>query len=102
MAAMRHKLACVMTRAIFALTMPHARTDPPPQCRSRTRLRYAYTLEQNAEHKLPVLEKSDDVYADLVNRLLPAEQDVLNIRTFYEQMWLTEGRKIHYVRFALP
>jgi hypothetical protein len=37
-----------------------------------------------------------------VNRVSPAEQDVLNIRTFYEQMWLTEGRKIHYVRFALP
>jgi tRNA (guanine-N7-)-methyltransferase len=72
----------------------HLKTDSP--------LLYEYTLEQIAEHKLPVLEKSDDVYADLVNRVLPAEQDVLNIRTFYEQMWLTEGRKIHYVRFALP
>lgn len=72
----------------------HLKTDSP--------LLYDYTLEQIAAHKLPVLEQSDDVYADLVNRVSPAEQAVLNIRTYYEQMWLTEGRKIHYVRFAIP
>jgi hypothetical protein len=41
------------------------------------------------------------VYSDLVNRVSPCEQAVLNIRTYYERMWLTEGRKIHYVRFAI-
>ena len=71
----------------------HLKTDSP--------LLYHYTLEQIAAHKLPVLEQSDDVYADLVNRVSPEEQAVLNIRTYYEQMWLTEGRKIHYVRFAI-
>ncbi|MBL8000987.1 MAG: tRNA (guanosine(46)-N7)-methyltransferase TrmB [Flavobacteriales bacterium] len=72
----------------------HLKTDSP--------LLYEYTLEQVEAHKLPLLEKSDDVYADLVNRVSPAEQAVLNIRTYYERMWLTEGRKIHYVRFAIP
>ena len=72
----------------------HLKTDSP--------LLYDYTLEQIEAHKLPLLEKSDDVYADLVNRVSPEEQAVLNIRTYYERMWLTEGRKIHYVRFALP
>lgn len=71
----------------------HLKTDSP--------LLYDYTLEQIEAHKLPLLEKSDDVYADLVNRVSPAEQAVLNIRTYYERMWLTEGRKIHYVRFAI-
>lgn len=64
-------------------------------------LLYDYTLEQIEAHKLPLLEKSDDVYGELVPRLPPEEQAVLNIRTFYEQMWLDQGRKIHYVRFAL-
>ena len=71
----------------------HLKTDSP--------LLYEYTLEQIEAHKLPLLEKSNDVYADLVNRVSPAEQAVLNIRTYYERMWLTEGRKIHYVRFAI-
>ncbi len=29
------------------------------------------------------------------------EQAVLNIRTFYERMWLSEGKRIHYCRFAI-
>jgi hypothetical protein len=54
-----------------------------------------------AEHKLPIFEQSANVYADLVNRVTPEEQAVLNIRTYYEQMWLEEGRTIHYVRFGV-
>jgi tRNA (guanine-N7-)-methyltransferase len=64
-------------------------------------LLYEYTLEQIAEQKLPLLEKSADVYGELVPRLPPDEQAILNIRTFYERMWLGEGKKIHYVRFSL-
>ena len=52
-------------------------------------------------HGLPLLQKSEDVYGELVPGLPPAEQEVLNIRTFYERMWLGEGKKIHYVRFAI-
>lgn len=64
-------------------------------------LLHEYTLEQVAAHRLPLLEQSDDVYGELVPRLSPEDQAVLNIRTFYEQMWLGEGKKIHYVRFAI-
>lgn len=64
-------------------------------------LLFEYTLEQIKEQGLQLLEQSADVYQDLVPRLPPAEQEVLNIRTFYEQMWLAEGKKIHYVRFTL-
>lgn len=65
-------------------------------------LLYEYTLEQVEVQRLPLQEKSADVYGELVPRLSPEEQAVLNIRTFYEQMWLGEGRTIHYARFALP
>ncbi|MBK7946695.1 MAG: tRNA (guanosine(46)-N7)-methyltransferase TrmB [Flavobacteriales bacterium] len=71
----------------------HLKTDSP--------LLYEYTLEMIAEHKLKVHEQSAEVYADLVHRVSPEERAVLNIRTYYEQMWLTEGRTIHYVRFSL-
>lgn len=71
----------------------HLKTDSP--------LLYAYTLEQIAEHKLPIHEQSANVYSDLVQRVSPEEQAVLNIRTYYEQMWLAEGRTIHYVRFGM-
>jgi tRNA (guanine-N7-)-methyltransferase len=72
----------------------HLKTDSP--------LLYEYTLEVIAEHALVVHEQSADVYADLVLRVSPEEQAVLNIRTYYEQMWLKEGRTIHYVRFGFP
>jgi len=71
----------------------HLKTDSP--------LLYEYTLEQNAEHKLPIFEQSNEVYAELVPRVSPDEQAVLNIKTYYEQMWLEEGRTIHYVRFGM-
>jgi hypothetical protein len=29
-------------------------------------------------------------------------KDVLEIRTFYEQMWLKEGRKIKYIQARMP
>lgn len=63
-------------------------------------LLYEYTLEQIAEQKLPLQESSADVYGELVPRLSPDDQAVLNIRTYYETMWLAEGRKIHYCRFG--
>ncbi|MBL7985781.1 MAG: tRNA (guanosine(46)-N7)-methyltransferase TrmB [Flavobacteriales bacterium] len=62
---------------------------------------YHYTMERVAEYKLPLHEHSEDVYGELVPRLTPQEQAVLNIRTFYEQMWLGEGKRIHYCRFGL-
>lgn len=71
----------------------HLKTD--------SELLYSYTLAQIASQRFALKEKSADVYGELVQRLSPEEQAVLTIRTFYEQMWLEEGRKIHYVRFAL-
>lgn len=62
----------------------HLKTDSP--------VLYEYTLEQIEEHKLRIEECSADVYGELVLRIPPEEQAVMNIRTFYESMWLEEGR----------
>lgn len=72
----------------------HLKTDSP--------LLYEYTLEQIAAQGLTIQERSAEVYAELVPRVSPEEQAVLNIRTYYERMWLAAGRTIHYVRFAFP
>lgn len=71
----------------------HLKTD--------SELLYAYTLEQVAAHKLPLQEHSADVYGELMHRVHEAEQRVLSIRTFYERMWLAEGKRIHYCRFVV-
>lgn len=71
----------------------HLKTDSP--------LLYEYTLEQIAEQGLSVHEKSDNVYADLINRVSEEEKEILAIRTYYESMWLEEGRTIHYLRFGV-
>ncbi len=71
----------------------HLKSDSP--------VLYEYTLEQIAEQDLPLFEKSADVHGDLVKRVGDEEQRILNIRTYYESMWLKEGRTIHYLRFGI-
>jgi tRNA (guanine-N7-)-methyltransferase len=41
---------------------------------------------------------SEDIYGDYQHEVDDALRDLLNIRTFYESMWLAEGRKISYLR----
>jgi hypothetical protein len=41
---------------------------------------------------------SDDVYGAYFDEQTEEMRDILNIRTFYEQMWLSENRIIKYVR----
>lgn len=72
----------------------HLKTDSP--------VLYTYTLEMIDTHGLVLQEKSANVYSDLVHRVSPEEQAVLNIRTWYERKWLDQGHTIHYVRFAFP
>jgi hypothetical protein len=44
---------------------------------------------------------SDDVYGGYMFRQSPEWQEILGIRTFYEQMWIEEGKRIHYARIRL-
>ena len=68
----------------------HVNSDSP--------LLYALSKEGWLEAEFPILEDSADVYGDLVHRVGPEFAEVLNIQTFYEQRWLEEGKKIHYLR----
>lgn len=57
---------------------------------------YEYTLSVIRDQGLELLENSDDVYAQL-----PKGHPAVDIRTFYEQMWLEMGKKIHLLSFRL-
>ena len=57
---------------------------------------YTYTHHLVSDNKLPVEVDTDDLYHSGL------ADDILNIRTFYEQQWLARGLTIKYIKFALP
>ena len=64
-------------------------------------LLYEYTLEQISEKGYQLIEKSNDVYNELIQRTTFEVKNVLEIKTFYEKMWLKEGKKIKYLSFSV-
>ena len=48
------------------------------------------------ENKLPVEFMTEDLYH------LGLVDDILGIRTYYEQQWLDRGLNIKYMKFRLP
>jgi tRNA (guanine-N7-)-methyltransferase len=55
---------------------------------------YSYTLEVLKVNKLPILHQCEDLYQST------EVDDILNIRTFYEQQWLARGITIKYLSFV--
>lgn len=57
---------------------------------------YTYTRYMVEHNRLPVEFSTDDLYhSGLVD-------DILGIRTYYEQQWLDRGLAIKYLKFCLP
>ncbi|MDD4777101.1 MAG: tRNA (guanosine(46)-N7)-methyltransferase TrmB [Fermentimonas sp.] len=54
---------------------------------------YSYTSAMIEENQLPVLFDTDDLYNSL------HEDDILGIKTYYEQQWLECGLTIKYIKF---
>lgn len=55
---------------------------------------FTYTCEMVKANKYPVLVQTDDLYhSGLAN-------DILSIRTYYEQQWLDRGINIKYIKFV--
>jgi len=70
---------------------------------------YSFTRDEaipefNAAEKGEKFEKEFDtnrLYQEGIHQLDETMQDVLNIRTFYEQMWLEQGKTIKYLKYRL-
>jgi tRNA (guanine-N7-)-methyltransferase len=58
---------------------------------------FDYTNEIINEYKLEVLEKTDDLY----NSELVKNQEILSIKTTYENIFLQENKKITYIKFKI-
>jgi len=59
---------------------------------------YQRTRKEWEAAGLIIEESSEDIYGPFLDTLSPELADILRIRTFYESMWLEEGRKITYLR----
>ncbi|MDD2299314.1 MAG: tRNA (guanosine(46)-N7)-methyltransferase TrmB [Fermentimonas sp.] len=55
---------------------------------------YNYTSAMIEENQLPVLFDTEDLYNSL------PEDDILGIKTYYEQQWLERGLSIKYIKFV--
>jgi tRNA (guanine-N7-)-methyltransferase len=50
-----------------------------------------------------IVHHDSNIYESGFLSTIPAElREVLEIRTYYEQMWLNEGRKIKYIQAIMP
>jgi tRNA (guanine-N7-)-methyltransferase len=56
---------------------------------------YKYTKSVVELNNLKILVDTDDLYNS------DYDNDILSIKTFYEKMWLAEGKKIKYISFFL-
>lgn len=66
----------------------HLKTDDP--------VLYAYTQDVIKHNKLKLIYDISDIYANDNSHIVPP------IQTFYEKMWIEEGRTIRYLCFELP
>jgi len=65
----------------------HLKTDNPSF--------FDYTLDVISVHNHRLLFASQDIYA------AGYEGDAVEVKTFYEEIWLKQGAKIHYIQFRL-
>ncbi|HMM10543.1 MAG TPA: tRNA (guanosine(46)-N7)-methyltransferase TrmB [Bacteroidales bacterium] len=79
------------------LTLYHGFLKPDGLIHLKTdsQLLYDYTLEVIAEGQHKLHYATDDLYAT------HEDMDVKRIRTFYEQIWLSQGLRIKYLVFSL-
>lgn len=60
---------------------------------------FTYTSHVVDKNRLPLLERTEDLYHTQLSTL---NSQLLNIRTYYEQMWIDRGLNIRYQQFCLP
>lgn len=63
--------------------------------KSDSNFMFTYTSAVVSENNLPVVDSCDDIYAQR------PDDDVLSIKTYYEQQWLARGITIKYIQFRL-
>tara|TARA_Y100000589_G_scaffold332089_1_gene389189 strand:- start:17145 stop:17828 length:684 start_codon:yes stop_codon:yes gene_type:complete len=63
-------------------------------------LLYEYTLDEISSKNYEIINQCNDVHGFIKNNLSQKTQDILSIKTFYESIWINDGKKIKYVCFS--
>ena len=71
----------------------HLKTD--------SELMHEYTREVIEKEELPLIDATRNLYGEEIDNLDPKTQDILSIRTYYENKFLQEGKNITYLKFQL-
>jgi len=69
--------------------------------KSDSALLYELSKESYIEAGYQINYDSADVYGELVHRVPDALRELLEVKTFYEQMWLEQGKNIHYLQIQI-
>ena len=64
-------------------------------------LLYDLSKEGYLEKGYDIQIDSKDVYGELVDRVEKDLRDALEIKTYYEKRWLSEGKKIHFIQLKV-
>tara|TARA_B110000444_G_C18851112_1_gene605686 strand:+ start:7089 stop:7775 length:687 start_codon:yes stop_codon:yes gene_type:complete len=64
-------------------------------------LLYDLSREGYLENGYNILQDSQDVYGVLVNDVDEDLREALEIKTYYEKRWLSEGKKIHFLQLKV-
>lgn len=62
---------------------------------------YELAMEELEATSYVIETHSNDIYGEYSRTLSKDWQEILNWKTYYEKMWLAEGKKITYVRFRI-
>ncbi len=62
---------------------------------------FTYTRELITSNRLPTIFQTEDLYHLLSGDIDSETQQILSIRTYYEQQWISRGLSIKYLKFRL-
>ena len=69
--------------------------------KSDSKLLYELSKKGYIKSGYNILLDSQDVYGDLVDRVSDEMRQALEIKTYYEKRWLSEGKKIHFLQLEV-
>lgn len=60
---------------------------------------FRYTLEEIEQNNFELIEHTFNLYNENLENLDTKTQEILSIKTYYENLFSAKGHKIHYLRF---
>lgn len=62
---------------------------------------FRYTLDEIERNSYKLIEHTFDLYGERIESLDTKTQEILSIKTYYENLFSAKGHKIHYLKFRV-